>query len=214
MILKTILADDHQIVREGLKSLLNQEPDVEVIGEAQDGREAIRLVNELKPDIIVMDISMPNLNGIEATRQIVSDHPSIKVIALSMHHDKQFVSNMLEAGASGFLLKDCAADELIDAIHTVIGNRTYLSPDIANVVLTDYIHKLRTNESALNILSSREREVLQLLVEGKSTKEISDILFISVKTVETHRQQIMKKTGIHNIAELTKFAIREGLTSV
>lgn len=215
MKIKIVLADDHQLLREGIRSILSKEADFEVLGEAEDGRQALELVEKLLPNVVIMDISMPNLNGIEATRKIKIDYPDMKIIALSMHQDKRFIANMLEAGASGFLLKDCATEELIGAIRTVIRNKTYLSPLISDIVVGDYVKKLKTEaESPVEKLSEREREVLQLLAEGKSTKEIADVLFVSIKTIETHRQQIMNKLDIHNIAELTKFAIREGLTSI
>lgn len=215
MKIRVVLADDHQLLREGIRSILSKEPDVEVVGEAENGRQALDLVEKTKPNVVIMDISMPNLNGIEATRKIKESHPEAKIIALSMHQDKRFIASMLEAGASGFLLKDCATEELIKSIHTVMQNKTYLSPLISDIVVGDYVTKLKTQtDSPVEKLSDREREVLQLLAEGKSTKEIADILFVSVKTIETHRQQIMNKLDIHNIAELTKLAIREGLTSI
>ncbi|OHD54116.1 MAG: DNA-binding response regulator [Spirochaetes bacterium GWF1_51_8] len=215
MKIKVALADDHPIVREGLKALLENESDIEVIGEANNGNEAVELVRKLSPNIIIMDISMPNLNGMEATRMIDNESPNTRVIALSMHHDKRFVANMLESGARGFLLKDCAAEELVEAVRTVMNGKTYLSKGIADIVVTDYVEYLKKkDQSVFGILSPREREVMQLLVEGKSTKDIASQLFLSVKTVETHRQQIMTKLGTHSIAELTKLAIREGLTSL
>ncbi|NPV01218.1 MAG: response regulator transcription factor [Brevinematales bacterium] len=215
MKIKIALADDHSIVRKGIRSLLESEPDIEVIGEAGNGYEAIELVRKHSPNIIIMDISMPDLNGMEATRMINSEFPGTHIIALSMHHDKRFIANMLEGGAKGFLLKDCAAEELIDAVRTVIAGRIFLSKSITDVVVGDYVEQLRKKEQSIfQILSAREREVLQLLVEGKSTKDIAAQLFLSIKTVETHRQQIMTKLGTHSIAELTKLAIREGLTSL
>jgi DNA-binding NarL/FixJ family response regulator len=215
MSIRVFLADDHQIVREGLRTLLEKQPNMEVVGEAKTGREAVQLVKELLPEVIVMDISMPDLNGVEATRQIIAKTPSIKVIALSMHSDKRFVVEMLKAGASGYLLKDSASKELIRAVQTVAVNRTYLSPKIADLVIKDYIHVYpRTEFSVFSLLTPRERQVLQLLSEGKTTKGIGSDLQVSVKTVETYRQQIMDKLNIHSIAELTKYAIREGLTSL
>jgi DNA-binding NarL/FixJ family response regulator len=215
MKIKIALADDHSIVRKGIRSLLENESDIEVIGEAGNGYEAIELVKKHSPNLIIMDISMPDLNGMEATRMITGEHPGTYIIALSMHHDKRFIANMLESGAKGFLLKDCAAEELIEAVRTVMSGKTFLSKSITDVVVGDYVEQLRKKEQTLyQILSPREREVLQLLVEGKTTKEIAAQLFLSVKTVETHRQQIMTKLGTHSIAELTKLAIREGLTSL
>jgi DNA-binding NarL/FixJ family response regulator len=214
MSVRVVLADDHRIFREGLRVLLESQGNVEVVGDAEDGRTAIRVARELSPDIVIMDIAMPDLNGIQATRQIVAEVPGVKVIALSMHSKKQFVSEMLKAGASAYLLKDCALEELQFALRAVAANRTYLSPSIAGMILEDYKQYVPAMElSVFSILSDREREVLQLVAEGKSTKEIASCLHVSLKTVETHRQQIMNKLGIHNIAELTRYAIREGLTS-
>ena len=215
MSLKILLADDHKIVRDGLKSLLKKEVSMEVIGEADNGRKTVQLARDLEPEIIIMDISMPDLNGIEATRQIVADSPDVKIIALSMHSDKRYVKGVLSAGASGYLLKDSAFEELVEAIRTVDTGRFYLSAGIAGVVVKDYVGS-QANKDALtsDILSAREREVLQLLAEGKSTKEIASDLHVSVKTIETHRQNIMQKLNIHTIAGLTRYAIREGLTSL
>jgi DNA-binding NarL/FixJ family response regulator len=215
MVIKIVLADDHQIVRQGLRTLLEAEPDMEIVAEADNGRTVLRLVQELKPQVVIMDISMPDLNGIEATRQIVAESPGVKVIALSMHSDSLFVLNMLKAGASGYLLKDCALEELTKAIRTVVGQKTYLSPGISDIVIKDFVSGWSTTgSSAFSILSAREREVLQLMAEGKSTNQIADNLCVSVKTVEAHRKTIMNKVGVHSIAELTKYAIRQGLTTL
>ncbi len=215
MTIRVLLADDHKIVRDGLRTLLEKHSDIAVLGEAEDGREALQLARKLSPDVVVMDIAMPELNGIEATRQILSEYPGIKIVALSMHSDKRFVSEMLKAGASAYLLKDCAFEELITAIRTIMKGKIYLSPGIAGVVLADYIRDDRKSEqSVFSQLSDREREVLQLMAEGKSTKEVAAHLNVSIKTVETHRTNIMTKLDIHSIAELTKYAIREGLTSL
>ncbi|MCK4752270.1 MAG: response regulator transcription factor [Planctomycetes bacterium] len=215
MKIKIILVDDHKITRQGLHSLLDEQKNMEVIAEAEDGREAVCKVRELSPDVVVMDVSMPGLNGMEATRQIVKEFPNIKVIALSMHSDMLYVSEMLKSGASGYLLKDCAFDELARAINTVAVGKTYLSPAISGVVVDDYLHRLTKADIAdADVLTDREREVLQLMAEGKSTKQIALQLHISVKTVETHRRQIMNKLDIHTVAELTKYAIRKGLTSL
>jgi DNA-binding NarL/FixJ family response regulator len=214
MSIKVLIADDHQIVREGLRALLEKEPWVTVVGEAQEGRTTLRLARELVPDVILMDVAMPDLNGIEATRQIVAEFPEIKVIALSMHSDKRFVLNMFKAGAKGYLLKDCAFNNLIKAIRVVAANKTYLSEDIADIVVKDYIMGPKLSEDpAGEQLTAREREVLQLVVEGKSTNQIADCLHVSVKTVESHRHQIMQKLNIKSVAELTKYAIRAGITS-
>ena len=215
MSIKILLADDHKITREGLRSLLEKQPDMEVVAEAEDGRSAVRLVRELLPDVVIMDVSMPDLNGVEATRQILREHGNVKIIALSMHSDTLFVAEMLKNGASGYLLKDCAFEELAQAIQTVVAGKTYLSPVISGVVVDDYLHQLsRADFSSSDVLTDREREVLQLMAEGKSTKQIALKLHISVKTVETHRRQIMNKLDIHSVAELTKYAIRKGLTSL
>jgi DNA-binding NarL/FixJ family response regulator len=195
--------------------LLENQGDMEVIAEAEEGRTAVRLVREIVPDVVIMDVSMPDLNGMEAARQIVADCPGVKIIALSMHSDALFVTEMLKSGASGYLLKDCAFEELALAIRTVSDEKTYLSPSISGVVVNDYVHLLSKGESVdTEVLSSREREVLQLLAEGKSTKQMALRLHISVKTVETHRRQIMEKLDIHSVAELTKYAIRKGFTSL
>jgi DNA-binding NarL/FixJ family response regulator len=215
MSIRILLVEDHSIVREGLKSLLDKQPTIEVVGQADDGRKAIRLVKELLPDVVIMDVAMPDMNGIEATRLILKEAPDTKIIALSMHSDRRFVAEMLKAGASGYLLKDCAFEELINAVHAVVGSHPYLSPDIVDSVIKDYAHLLSKEDlSVFSILSAREREVLQLLSEGKTTREIASHLKISVKTVETYKQKIMDKLDIHSVAELTKYAIREGLTSL
>jgi DNA-binding NarL/FixJ family response regulator len=213
--IKIILADDHQIVRHGLRSLLSAEPDMEVVGEADNGRAVVKLVQEKSPQVVIMDISMPDLNGIEATRQILSESPGIKVIALSMHSDSLFVLNMFKAGASGYLLKDCALEELVKAVRTVLSRKIYLSPGISDIVIKDFVIGWSPPESsAYSILTTREREVLQLMAEGRNTNQIAESLCVSVKTVEAHRKQLMNKLDIHSVAELTKYAIRQGLTSL
>ena len=213
MAIKIILADDHKIVRQGLRTMLESEADIEVIGEADDGRMAVRLARELSPQVIIMDVGMPDLNGIEATRQVLAESPGVKVIGLSMHCDRRFVMNMLKAGASGYLLKDSAFEELATAIRMVLGGKVYLSTEIANIVVKDYLQG-GGDESVFSVLTPREREVLQLMAEGKSSRQIADHLIISIKTVETHRMQIMHKLQIFSVAELTKYAIREGLASL
>jgi len=213
--IRILLADDHKIVRDGLKTLVEKQPGMEVIGEAETGREAVSLAMKLEPDVVIMDVSMAELNGIEATRQIQKAAPKIKVIALSMHSDKRFVLGMLEAGATGYLLKDCAFEELSRAIRNVAADKTYLSPGITDVVLQDYLLKSSLAKASRDsILTAREREVLQLIAEGNSTKNAAQTLNVSVKTIETHRKQIMDKLDLHSIAELTKYALREGLTSL
>lgn len=215
MKVKIILADDHKIIREGLKALLEKQQGIEVIAEAQDGISTVRLTKKLSPDLVIMDIGMPDMNGIDATRMIISETKNVKVIALSMHSDRRFVLEMLKAGASGYLLKDSAFEELTLAINTVMAGQPYLSPKITDVIIREYIHAPQKNEkSVFTTLTAREREVLQLIAEGKSTKQIASSLNVSVKTIETHRQQIMEKLNIHSIAELTKYAIREGITSL
>jgi two-component system response regulator NreC len=216
MVIRIIIADDHQIVRQGLKTLLEREPDLQVVAEAEDGRRTLSLVREFIPHVVVLDVEMPDLNGIEAARQILAEFPQVKVIALSIYSDRRFVVNMLKAGANGYLLKDCAFEELAQAIRLAMSNRIYLSPGVADVVVKDYVNSSSSSgsQSVFAVLTPREREVLQLLSEGKRTSQIADLLHISVKTVETHRQQIMHKLGIKSVAELTKYAIREGLTSL
>jgi DNA-binding NarL/FixJ family response regulator len=180
-----------------------------------DGRTAVQLARKLVPDVVIMDISMPDLNGIEATRQVVSAAAGVKVIGLSMHSDKKFISEMLAAGASGYLLKDCAFEELADAVRTVHSNQVFLSKMITSIVVEDYVRQLANGkESYVSVLSVREKEVLQLVAEGQNTKEIASRLDVSVKTVETHRQRIMAKLDLHSVAELTQYAIREGLTQL
>jgi DNA-binding NarL/FixJ family response regulator len=212
---RIILADDHNIVRQGLKSLIENELGLDIVGEAGTGRIAVQLTRDLKPDLVIMDVSMPDLNGIEATRQIMGLLPEVKVLGLSMHSDKRFVAGILKAGASGYLLKDCAFEEMAGAIRAVVGGGTYLSPGVAGPVIQDYLQRLTENDYDVSpTLSPREREVLQLLAEGRSTKTIAGNLGLSVKTIETHRRQVMEKLNVHSIAELTKYAIREGLTSL
>jgi two-component system response regulator NreC len=215
MSIRILLADDHKIVRQGLRALLEKQQDLEVVAEAEIGRDAVRLAEEMAPDVVIMDITMPDLNGVEAAKQILDKSPDIKIVALSIHSDALFVTEMLKSGAAGYLLKDCAFEELVRAIRTVLDNKTYLSPSVSGVVVDDYIHRLTKSDFAgREVISDREREVLQLMAEGNSTKQIAQKLHISVKTVETHRRQIMNKLDIHTIAELTKYAIRKGLTSL
>lgn len=215
MSIKIILADDHKVIREGIEALLEKQRDIEVLATAGDGRTAVRLARELSPDVVIMDVNMPELNGIEAARQIISENSKVRVIALSMYSDRQFVGEMLKAGASGYMLKDCDSGELVSTIHAVVKNEICLNPGIATEVIKENIyHAHGVNSSAFSVLTGRGREVLQLYAEGKSTKEIAARLCVSVKAIEKHRQQIMRKLDIHSIAELTKYAIREGLTTL
>ena len=215
MSIRILLADDHGIVREGLRSLLEKEPDIEVVGEAEDGRKALGLVRELLPDVVIMDISMPGLNGADATRQIVRQFPTVKVIALSMHSNRIFVADMLKAGASGYVLKECLFEELVEAIRIVAAGDKHLSPKVAGVVVSDYVKRLAGGaESPLETLTGRQREVLQLIGEGKNTKQIALELHVSSKTIEASRRKIMEKLDAHSIAELVKIAIVGGLASL
>lgn len=212
-VIRVVLADDHQIIRDGLRALVDQQDGMHVVADAESGRRAVELADELRPQVVIMDVSMPDLNGIEATRRIVGATPTVKVVGLSMHRDKRFIVEMLKAGASGYLLKDCAFDELAQAIHTVMRGQIYLSPAISDVVVEDLVREPRQEaSSAFSSLSGREREILQLLAEGKTTKQIALHCHISTKTVETHRHNIMDKLDKPSIAELTKYAIWEGLT--
>jgi DNA-binding NarL/FixJ family response regulator len=215
MEIKLLVADNHRVVREAICSLLRSEPGMEIVGQADDGRIAIQLARELHPDVVVMETSMPNLNGIEATRQILHELPDVKVIALSADSDRRSVCEMLRAGASGYLPKRCAFEELVSAIQNVVLNRIYLSSHISGLVVDEYLHRAgEKGRSAYSVLTEREREVLQLIAEGKSTKLIARELYVSPKTVEWHRSQLMKKLRVDSVAELVKYAISEGLTSV
>lgn len=215
MPVRILLAEDHTIIRQGLRALLEQDPNMTVVAEAENGRTAVQLARSESPEIAILDINMPELNGIDATRQLTADALPLKVIILSMYCDKRFVIEALQAGARGFLPKDSAVDELATAINAVRDGQIYLSTKISGDIITDYLRLLRSTEkSAFTVLTPREREVLQLLAEGKSTKSIAQSLSVSVKTIETYRQQLMEKLEIYSVAELTKYAIREGLTSV
>lgn len=212
---KILICDDHKIFREGLRALLESQPGVKVVGGARDGLEAVKLARDLAPDIVIMDISMPGLNGIEAARKLSKAKKPPRVIALSMHNDRKYVTEIFKAGARAYLLKDSAFEELMDAIKAVSCGRYFLSAGITSIVLDDYIKgPSRDPRSAFTLLSAREREVLQLLAEGLRTKEISQKLTLSVKTVETHRKKIMEKLGITSIAGLTRYAVKEGLVSL
>lgn len=215
--IRVILADDHKLVRAGIKSLLENSDGVIVIGEAGDGREAIELTGKLNPDMVFLDIGMPELNGLEAAVRIKKDYPDVEVIILSMHIDEEYVIQALNAGASGYLLKDSAPNELKLALSTVRKGNTYISPAIPREMVEDYRRRLKTAASTeetftpRETLSSRQKEVLQLIAEGNSTRDIAEKLFVSIKTIETHRSQIMKKLGINDVPGLVKYAIKKGL---
>ncbi|MBN1764361.1 MAG: response regulator transcription factor [Sedimentisphaerales bacterium] len=214
MSINILLADDHRIFREGLRKLIEEQPDMKVVAEVDDGRAAVDLSQRYNPDVVIMDISMPSLNGIDATEQIIKQNPNIKVIALSIHNNKRFASYMFKAGAAGYLTKSCCFDELTQAIISVVTGHTYMSPEITDVVIGDYVDKIPHEKFTFcGQLSNREREVLQLIAEGKSTKEVAVQLHVSAKTVASHREHIMNKLNIHNVVELARYAVREGLTS-
>ena len=213
--MRILLADNHKLFCEGLRTLFAGQTGVEIVGVATDGRMAVRLARELSPDLVIMDIGMPELNGIDATRQIRSEMPRIKVLAVSMHADRQYVAGMLSAGAAGYVVKDSAFSDLMKAVEMVLGGGCYLSADVVGVVVDDYVQRLApVPGTGLAKLSEREREVLQLMAEGYGTIDIGERLHVSRKTVETHRKNIMVKLELHSVADLTKFAVREGLTSL
>ncbi len=215
MTIRVLLADDHALVREGLRSLLSDEADMEVVGEAEDGRSTVRLAAELTPDVVIMDVTMPDLNGIGATRKIMRKASGVRVLALSVHSDSRFVVRMIEAGASGYVPKGCSFEELCAAIRAVANGQTYLSPLIAGDVVRDYARRLSQSSSSEETgLTPREREVLQLLAEGKAAKEVGALLGVSTKTVSSHRRRMMVKLGIHSLAGLVRYAIRQGIASL
>lgn len=215
MTIRILIADDHKIVRDGLRSLLESRPGCNVVGEASDGREAVELTRKLDPDVIVIDVAMPELNGIDATTKLRSQAKNVKVVALSMHSDRNFVAGMLQAGASAYLRKESAFDEIAQAIDAVMAGKVFLGDGIADVVVEDYRELIARNGLNDSIpLTGREREVLQLVSEGYRTAEIADMLHLSVKTIETHRRQIMEKLELRSVPDLTKYAIRHGLTSI
>jgi DNA-binding NarL/FixJ family response regulator len=212
-----LLVDDHTIVRQGLAKVLEAEPGFRVVGEARDGREAISQVEQIKPDVVIMDIAMPLLNGVEATRQIKKAHPRTKVIILSMHSHNRFISELFSLGASGYLIKDSSGTDVVNAINAAVRGDTYLSPSISRQVIEDYVALKKTKSSREELysqLSNREREVFQMIAEGRSTKEIADILFVSASTIKTHRANIMEKLQMENISQLIHFAIELGLVEI
>ncbi|MCG6187233.1 MULTISPECIES: response regulator [Maribellus] len=211
MTIKVLIADDHQLFREGLVNLLTSAPDIEVIGQAKDGKDAMEKTFQLKPDVVLIDIGMPQMNGIDATRQLKKELPDVKIIAVSMHSDRQYVKGILEAGADGYLLKNCTYHQLTDAIQSVFSGKKILSDDITDLVIKGYLEPAETEADGFSDLSEREVEILQLYAEGKSTREISEKLFISVKTVGTHKQHILEKLNLKNNADIIKFALKKGM---
>jgi len=213
MKIRILLADDHTILRAGLKMMLNAQPDMEIVGEAQDGRQSMQEAQRLQPDIILMDITMPDMNGIEATKQIKKLLPEIKILILTMHEHDEYIFQALRAGASGYMLKEAADTELISAIHIIQSGQFYLSPTAQSVMVGDYLQRLRTGEDkdSYSSLTEREREILKLVAEGYTNNQIAERLVISPKTVDTHRTHIMDKLNLHSRAELVKYAMRRGL---
>ena len=213
--IRVLLADDHKLIRAGLRLVVDQQPDLSVVGEADDGRQAVELARSLQPDVVVMDIGMPNLNGIEAARQIGEMDPGAAVVMLSMHSDEGYVLRALSAGARAYLLKDSATTDLVQAIRAVVEGKSFFSPAVSKVLLQDYMRKLQRSgaEDSYDLLSPREREVLQLVAEGKSNKEIASLLNLSVYTVETHRAKIMQKLNLKGVPELILYAVRKGIIS-
>jgi DNA-binding NarL/FixJ family response regulator len=213
MATRILLVDDHEIMREGMCALLRKHSVFDVVGQAADGRRALQMAAELQPDVVIMDIGMPNLNGIDATRQVLAQNPKVKIMALSTHSEGTIVAKMIKAGAAGYMLKESAFEELIDGIEIMLTGKVFLCTKISKVVFSDYINIITNpNWNDGDGLSGREREVLQLVAEGHTTKEIAGMLHLSPKTVDSHREHIMEKLGIRNVAGLTKYAIREGIT--
>ncbi len=213
--IKVVVADDHTILRQGIKALLDNQEGIEVVGEAKDGREAIKTIEELLPDVILMDIAMPGLNGLEATRRIKKKFPKVKVVVLTMHANEEYIFQILNAGADGYLVKETAFQDLISAINAVHKGEAFMSPSISKKVMTDYIQRAQgEGKVGFDTLTTREREILQLVAEGNSNKKIAEALFISPKTVETHRAHIMDKLNIHDRAGLIKYAIRKGMINL
>jgi len=213
--IRIVLADDHTVMRAGIRLVLERQPDLHVVGEASDGREAVNAVERVHPDVVVMDIAMPNLNGIEATRQIVANGAAVSIVVLSMHSDEEYVLRALKAGARGYLLKESAEADLIAAVRAVIGGKSFFSPAVSRLLVEDYVRQLqdRDIEDSYELLTTRERETLQLVAEGKSNKDIANLLNLSVYTVETHRSNIMEKLNLHGVPELILYAVRKGVIS-
>ncbi len=215
MPVRILLADDHNIIRDGLRALLERHSDMAVVGEAADGRETVRLAGEIHPDVVVMDLAMPVMNGVEATRRIVQDYPKTHVVILSMHSDESYVLRSLRAGAKGYLLKDSAQADLIAAIRHVSQGRSFFSPKVSRLLHEDYINDLKTRgkDDSYELLSDREREILQMIGEGRSNKDVANLLNISLYTVETHRSHILQKLNLHSIPELILYAVRKGIVT-
>jgi DNA-binding NarL/FixJ family response regulator len=211
---KVFLVDDHGMMRSGLKALLQDDESLEIVGEADQGRSAVQMIAKSSPEVVVMDLRMPDMNGIEATRQIVGTNPATKVIGLSANTDRQSVVEMLRAGAKGYVIKESAFEELAMAIKMVLQDKIYLSPAVTNLVVEDWVQGEEAAVSVFGVLSAREREVLQLIAEGKATKEVAAVLNVSLKTAESHRRNLMEKLHVESVAELTKYAIREGITEL
>lgn len=215
MAIRILLADDHKLVREGLCSLLQKESDFEIVAQAENGRDAVRFAREYHPEIAVLDVHMPDLNGADAARQILDENPDIRIIALSVNSSRKFVNGMLKAGASGYLVKTCAYDELTNAIRIVSGGQSYLSPQLQHMLIKNYVANIADDDnSATSILTKREKEVLKLIAEGLTSKKIASRLHLSDKTIATHRLQIMNKLNLKNVADLTRFAVKEGIVSI
>jgi two-component system response regulator NreC len=213
MSIRILLADDHTVLRDGLRAMLERQPDMAVIGEAADGRECVRLAAEQSPDVVVMDIAMPNMNGIEATRRILADSPRIAVVILSMHQDESYVLRSLKAGAKGYLLKDALRADVLEAIRAVAQGRSFLTRKIARMLQEDYVRQLESRglDDTYDLLTDREREILQLVAEGRANKEVAQLLNVSLTTVETHRTHILQKLGLHTVPELILYAVRKGI---
>ena len=211
--IRVLLADDHQLMRSGLRLMLEREADLIVAGEASDGREAVALAKSLKPEVVVMDIGMPNLNGIEAAHQMTQENPNLAIVIVSMHADESYVLRALKAGSKAYLLKDSAEADLIKAVHAVAGGKSFFSPAVSKMLLDDYVRKLKRSgtEDAYDLLTPREREILQLIAEGKSNKDIANLLNLSVYTVESHRSNLMEKLNLRGLPELILYAVRKGI---